>query len=195
MTTDSGWVEGPPAWETPRPMNRRGRAGLVVLVGIGTAAWLMLAPVRPGAAQTSTTAAPAAVAGTSGGDQVDPEAHQRLNRIVLALAGLGVVAVGAGVWYLLATRPTPVVLEGLDTMTKRRWRRAAPPDRLTMLERIRDARGGQVADRIVEPSSLPRPSVGVPTAEPDAAASLDPVDLGETDWSSPVVHQTSEPTP
>lgn len=100
-----------------------------------------LGAARPAAAQDATVAPGGAPSGSAvaGGDAAtagdgasstsvvkvgDSKARTTVNRVIAALLGVAVVVLVATIWYWRSTKPFPGALEGLDTMSRRKWRKA-----------------------------------------------------------------------
>ena len=100
------------------------------------------------AAQTTT------VTGSSSTSSVpragDDASTRTVNRIVGALAGFAVVLIGVAIWFWRATRPVPRYLDALDALGSRRWQRASPQERATLLAPIHERRGDP-REAIAEP--------------------------------------------
>ena len=100
-----------------------------VIIGVLlTGSVLVAGGVAAGAQTASTTSpgVPAAAASRAAPATGDTESSRTVNRIVLALLSLAGLLAVLTVWLWWTSKPKPSHLDGLDAMSSRRWRSAAP---------------------------------------------------------------------
>ena len=92
------------------------------------------------AATTSTSAPdaadPVSTPTTVAGGVGDASSSRKVNLAIGLLVGLGVLVAGLTIWFWTRTKPLPPALEALDTMSRRRWRRADPERQAQSLDNV-----------------------------------------------------------